>query len=282
MRCPDCGGKKFIDIGSGWVEYVSDVPYSGAPPELTGLPHPIHQFGPCRHRFEPAAVLAAEAARREAAKRGAEERAEAEAAERAQRERSVAVLERSSNPAKILEALEIRDGLLPTELLKQAWLRLLRCEALATPDREIVTVEGRGTVAGYFLSRGTFTTQWGRWTELKREPAYPAPGAGRRVSPRIGEVPESVSEGFDVLLDATGRVWSGGRPDSSPASLSLTGMRGTEHLIVSRGAQPTFQPRKSQWQGWETSVSGAHKAWAGGDDEIQYARALRAALSSTR
>lgn len=278
--CPNCRGESFVDLGSGWVECVSDVPYSGAPPELTGLPYPIHQFGPCGHRFQPATVIEAEVARQERAAQEAEAQAEAEEAERNHRDESVAILERSGDLTEILEALDIREGLIPAAILRRTWLRLLQNGAFEAPSEEIVTLDGRGTIAGYFLSRGTYTTQWGKWTEREREPAFRAPEAGRSVSPRYGEVPESVTEGFDVWFDESGGLWAGNGPNELRAQLAMGGTRATERLIVEKGKQLTFQRRKANWQGWETVVPGARTTRQYNAGDIAYARALKAVLTS--
>lgn len=279
IRCPACRGERFVDLGSGWAECVSDVPYSGAPPELTGLPHPIHQFGPCGHRFQPARVLEANAARHKQAEQEARERAEAQAAELALRDKSIAILKQSNDISTILEALTIREGLIPAEILKATWLGLIDRGEFETPDEEIVTLEGRGTLLGYVLSRGTYTTQWGQWTEQGREPVFKATGAGRRVSPRLGEIPESVTEGFDVWLDESGEIWSSGDQDNSHACLSLGGWRGTERLIVGRGTQLNFRRRKAEWMGWETLVPKTRNAWHLNPGDIEYQRALKAVLA---
>lgn len=282
VRCPDCRGETFVDLGSGWVECVSDVPYSGAPPELTGLPHPIHHIGPCGYRFQPATVIKAEVARQERAAREAEAQAKAEAAERVQRAESIEILKTSGHITEILEALGIREGLIPAAILKQTWLRLLRDDALEGPNEEIVTVEGRGTILGYFLSRGTFTTQWGKWTERERERVFRAPEAGRSVSPRYGEVPESVTEGYDVWFDASGGLWAGDDSNENRARLALGGTRATERLLIGRGKELTFTPRKASWQGWETLVPGAQTAWRYSAGDAEYARALKAVLTRYR
>lgn len=282
VKCPECRGENFVDLGLGWVECVSDVPYSGAPPELTGLPHPIHQFGPCGHRFQPATVKEAEVARQERAAREAEAQAEAEAAERVHRDESIEILRRSGDINEILEALGIREGLVPAAILKRTWRRLLQNDALDAPSEEIVTIEGHGTIAGYFLSRGTYTTQWGKWAEREREPVFRAPEAGRSVSPRYDEVPESVIEGFDVWFDASGGLWAGNDGNEPRARLALTGTRATERLLVARGTQLTFQRRKANWQGWETLVPGAQAARQYNAGDMEYARALKAVLAPRR
>jgi hypothetical protein len=92
LRCPRCGGERFVEIGPDWLECVSDVIYGGAPPELTGLPHPIHHYGPCQHQFRPSAVHAAETARREKQRRDAAAKAEAEATEETRRDESIEIL----------------------------------------------------------------------------------------------------------------------------------------------------------------------------------------------
>lgn len=282
VKCPHCRGVRFVDIGSGWVECVSDVPYSGAPPELTGLPHPIHQFGPCGHRFQPATVIEAEVARQERAALEAEAQAKAEAAERVQRAESIEILKKSGNVTEILEALSVREGLIPAAILEQTWLRLLRDNALEAPNEEIVTIEGRGTILGYFLSRGTFTTQWGKWTEREREPVFRAPESGRSVRPRYGEIRESVIEGFDVWFDASGGLWACNDANEPRARLALGGTRATERLLVERGKQLTFTPRKANWQGWETLVPGAQTARGYSAGDAEYARALKAVLTRHR
>jgi hypothetical protein len=256
---------------------VSEVIYGGAPPELTGLPHPIHHYGPCKHRFQPAAVLAAEAAQRERAEEERAARAKAEAEEEARRDESIEVLSQSSDPDAILAALRVREGSLPPEIVKGAWLRLLE-KGLFAPEEEMLTVEGRGTVLGYFLSRGGYTTQWGKWVERKREPVYRAPGAGLRVTPSYYDVPGTVQEGFDVWFDAAGELWSDGG-SSEPARLAIGGTgRAINRLILPRGMALRLQRRKANWIGWEIRVPGSRGAWAHAPGSAEYTRALRSVL----
>lgn len=266
-------------MGSGWVECRSDVPYSGAPPELTGLPHPVIDFGPCQHRFQPAAVLAEAAKRQNRERLEAEARAASEAAEQDRAAESQRKIEASSDANEIVQALGVREGLIAADALRQAWLRLLANGAIAPGEEEMVTLEGRGTVIGYFLSRGTMTTQWGKWTEQKREPVFRAPGAGHEVRPGHGETSELVKEGFDVWFDPSGELWSDGWSGGS-ARLSIGGgSRSAHRLVVAPGASPRFQRRKAKWMGWEIRVPNAQSAWPYEAGDIQYARALKAVLS---
>ena len=279
VRCPQCGGTLFVEIGSGWVECRSDVPYSGAPPELTGLPHPVIDFGPCQHRFQPATVLAAAREQQNREKAEAEIRAASKVAEQERGAESQRVIEASSDAAEILQALDAREGLIAADVLRQAWSRLLASGAIAANDEEIVTLEGCGTALGYFLSRGTMTTQWGKWVELKREPAFRVSGAGYEVRPGYGETPESAKEGFDVWFDPSGELWSDGW-SGGPAKLSIGGgARRTHRLIVTPGASPKSQRRKAQLMGWEIRVPNAQSAWPYEAGDIEYARALKAILS---
>lgn len=266
-----------MQLEADWFECVSDVIYGGAPPELTGLPHPIHHYGPCEHRFRPSAVLAAEAAQRKRIVRERAARAEAEAAEEARCRESIDTLSRSSDPGEILLALQVREGMIPTETLQTTWLRLLS-EGVFTSGEEMLTLEGRGTFLGYFLSRGGYTTQWGKWVEREREPVYRAPGAGYEVHPQRGEMPESVQEGFDVWFDSSGRLWSDGR-STGPARLAIGGgQRETCRLVVAEGQRPYLQRRKADWMGWEIRVPDAQGAWPYTAHSIEYTRALESAL----
>jgi hypothetical protein len=279
VRCPRCGGDLLAEMGSGWVECRSDVPYSGAPPELTGLPHPVIDFGPCQHRFQPSAVLAAASERQNRERLEAEVRAASEAAELERAAESRRTIEASSDATEILQVLDVREGLIAADVLRQAWLRLLACGAIVAGKEEIITLEGRGTVIGYFLSRGTMTTQWGKWTELKREPAFRARQAGHEVRPGHGETSELVKEGFDVWFDPSGELWSDGWSGGS-ARLSIGGSsRSTHRLIVAPGASPKLQRRKAKWMGWEIRVPNAQSAWPYEASDIEYARALKAVLS---
>jgi hypothetical protein len=260
VRCPRCGGERFFQLDSSWVECVSDVIYGGAPPELTGLPHPIHHYGPCKHQFQPSAVLAAEAARREKAEQERRERAEAEAAEEVRRDESIEILSHSSDPSTVLEALQVREGMLPADILKATWLRLLE-RGLFTSSEELLTLEGRGTFLGYFLSRGGYTTQWGRWTERKREPVY-------RAS----------NEGYHVWFDTSGALWSDGR-STEPARLAIGGAsRETRHLVVKEGETVRLQRKKAAYLGWEIRVPGSRGAWPYEAESIGYTRALKAVI----
>jgi hypothetical protein len=277
VRCPSCGGERFVQLSSGWVECISDVIYGGAPPELTGLPHPIHHYGPCKHRFQPSVVLAAEAAQRERVEKETRERAESEAAEEARREQSIGIMSRSSDPATILEALRVREGMLPPDILKETWCRLLKNGAF-TSSEEMLTFEGRGTFLGYFLSRGGYTTQWGKWVERKREPVYRAPGAGYELVPRQGEIQEYVHEGYDLWFDASGALWSDGR-STAPARLAVGGAsRDLRRLVVKEGESPRLQRRKAQYLGWEIRVPEAQGAWPCKAESIEYTRALKSVL----
>jgi hypothetical protein len=277
VRCPRCGGERFVQLGSGWVECVSDVIYGGAPPELTGLPHPIHHYGPCKHQFQPSTVLAEEAARRERVEQEKSVRAEVEAAEEARRDESVEILLRSSDPDTILDALQVREGMLPLDILKGTWRRLLEKGTFSSSE-EMLTLEGRGTFLGYFLSRGGYTTQWGRWTERKREPVYRAAEAGYDVVSQRGETQEFVREGYDLWFDSSGGLWSG---DGSTGSVRLAvggAGRETRRLVVREGETLRLQRKKSAYMGWEIRVPGARGAWPCKAESIEYTRALKAVL----
>jgi hypothetical protein len=254
------------------------VIYGGAPPELTGLPHPIHHYGPCKHQFQPSAVLAAESAQEDKARKEKRERAEAESTEEARRDESIEILSHSSDPAAILEALQVREGMLSPDILRETWRRLLG-KGIFVSKEEMLTLEGRGTFLGYFLSRGGYTTQWGKWAEQKRETVYRAPGAGYDVVPRIGEVQEYVHEGYDVWFDASGALWSDGR-SNGPARLAVGGAsRETRRLVVREGETLRLQRRKASYLGWEIRVPGAQGAWPYEAESIEYTRALKSVLN---
>jgi hypothetical protein len=279
MRCPRCGGTQLVRLNSDWLECRSDVIYSGAPPELTGLPHPVHQYGPCSHKFEPVAVRAAEAAQRQKIERDAAVKADAEAAEATRRDESVAVLRSSSDPQAILEALQVREGMLPADVLKPVLLRLMRGRHFSSPQ-EMLTLEGRGSLLGYVLSRGGYTTQWGKWVEVEREPVYLAAGAGHEVIDAHHDVPASVQEGFDVWVDASGGLWSDGRSSGS-ARLAIGGSsKETRRLVLQKGKPLRLQRRKAEYMGWEIRVPDARGAWPYGSGSIEYTRVLRSLLGN--
>jgi hypothetical protein len=167
--------------------------------------------------------------------------------------------------------------MLPVELLRDVWLRLLR-EGMFVSSEEMLTLEGRGTVLGYFLSRGGYTTQWGKWTERKGEPVYCAPGAGRHVISRHADIPESIQEGFDVWFDALGDLWSDGR-SSNPARLAIGGAaRDTHRLVLHQDEPLRLQRRKAAWMGWEITVPNSRGAWPYDFGSIEYTRALKSVL----
>jgi hypothetical protein len=209
----------------------------------------------------------------------AEVRAASEAAERERAAESRRIIEASSDATEILQALDAREGLIAADVLRQAWVRLLARGVVAADSEEIVTLEGRGTALGYFLSRGTMTTQWGKWVELKREPAFRARGGGHEVRPGHGETPGLVKEGFDVWFDPSGTLWSDGWSDGSATLRIGGGARSTHRLIVAPGVSPKLQRRKAQWMGWEIRVPNAQSAWPYEAGDIEYARALKAVLS---
>ncbi|HWA55093.1 MAG TPA: hypothetical protein VG816_13070 [Solirubrobacterales bacterium] len=208
-------------------------------------------------------------------------RVASEVAEKERGAESRRIIEASNDPSEILQALDAREGLISADVLRHAWLRLLAGGAIAASNEEIVTLEGRGTALGYFLSRGTLTTQWGKWVEIEREPAFRVPGAGYEVRPGHGETSELTKEGFDVWFDPSGELWSDGWSGGS-AKLSIGGgARSTHRLIVAPGASPEFQRRKAKWMGWEIQVPNAQSAWPYDAGDIGYGRALKAILSKS-
>jgi len=168
--------------------------------------------------------------------------------------------------------------MLPTAVLKETWLRLLR-KGHFTSREEMLTLEGRGTFFGYFLSRGGYTTQWGRWVEQKREPVYRAPGAGYDVVPRLGEIEESVHEGYDVWFDTSGALWSDGRSAEEVRLAVGGGGRDTRRLVVKEDEPLRLQRRKATYLGWEIRVPGARGAWPYKAESIEYTRALKSVLA---
>lgn len=273
-----------MDLSSGWSECVSDVVRGAAPPEVTGHPHPTPIFGPCTHRFEVAAAIAAEAERGARIARSEKARAEAEAAAaragEKRRDESLAALRGSTDPGELVAALRAGEGLVPAGEVKAAWLRFLEAASPA-PQEEMLTLEGRGTVLGFFLSRGTYTSQWGKWVELKREPVFRASGAGREVTAAYADVPGSVQEGFDVWVDAAGTLWSDGR-SGPPARLAVgaDAPRTTRRLVLGHGERLRLRRRKEEWLGWEIRVPGAQGAWGYAAGDAEYARAMAAAIGS--
>lgn len=170
---------------------------------------------------------AAEAEYREARERS--ERARADEADRRWQIRtsSLAVLNGRPQLSEALDALSASHGGLPRKTCEATLARFIQLDVIR-PTHEIVVAEGRMTVPGYFLSRGTFTTQLGRWKEVRRVPAFRAPQADRR---RVGDGEygsPAREKGFDVWLDVEGGLWcASDRRAGNTASNFAGGKRST-------------------------------------------------------
>jgi hypothetical protein len=282
IKCPRCGSGEVRALGPDWFECIGQVPISGALPAQTGLPHPILTFGPCRNRWSQSAVEADAKDRAQRARADARAEAGAKAAHEAARLAAIDLLASARSPIDALRTLRSFDAALPSALLRDLWLRFLG-DGSFRPSGDMVTLEGRQTVFGYFLSRGTMTSQWGHWKERDREPVFLAAGAGHEVIPARGEEWETTYEGFDVWFDSEGTLWSDGRSTSDRvASLAVgrEGHRSTAQLVVGPGEAPLLRRRKAKWMGWEIRVPNARGAAPYSPDDLAYTRAMTAVLDA--
>lgn len=313
MTCPQCGGTELRILTPGSYECMSPVLVGMLPnAHGPGMHQPAHRL--CGHLFQIGAgpsgetcpcgrfaigrcqgcdralcgmhgartsrFLCSDCIERERAasrEREAEARAQAATRRAGDSHAATALVQRSDDPSAIVEVLTAHEDLVPVEAMRCAWQRFAEA-GLFTASEDMVTVEGRATAGGYVLSRGTYTTQFGKWTETSREPALRARGAGRQVIPANGEQSECCIEGFDVWFDRSGQLWSDGR-GRGPAVLSIKERRETARVVVPTGAPFRPQRRKSNFLGWEMQVPGAQHAWPYHPGAIEYARALVAVLS---
>jgi hypothetical protein len=267
-------------LGPDWFECIGSVPIAGAPPEMTGLPHPVLTFGQCGNRWSQSAVDADRKVKADRARMDAEAKAQAEAEIESARLVAIDGIASAQSPLEALLILRDLPTALPTALLRDLWLRLLG-QGNFRPSGDMVTLEGRQTALGYFLSRGSFTTQWGHWEERDRQPVFLAEGAGHQVIPAHGESWEQTHEGFDVWLDSEGALWSGGwSPYDRETRLAIGngGHRSTSWLVVEVGRSPSFRRRKAKFMGWEIRVPDARAISLSSPSDLAYTRAITAAL----
>jgi hypothetical protein len=161
-----------------------------------------------------------------------EDRAATHAAIEQRRVRAVAALAASSDPCEIREALVAHGPDLDTDACKLAWIKVVGTGVIE-PTHESVKVHGRGTIVGWLLSRGGYTTQRGVWRELEegRSDLWCVPNADRREAAPL--VPSSGAKSPVVWLDAEGQVWSSADTDTTLCIRDAR--RATSQLILPKG-----------------------------------------------
>jgi hypothetical protein len=254
--CPKCGGSEVRQLTPNYYECLGQVLIGVAPPEVTGVPHPVPHYRPCGARFqvgEPASTQKCYACgldsigacenceRRLCGRHGAstgaflcrgcfdrraadEEKARAAAsrdkksAEQKLRTDASAILAQSDDLTEIAAAIRRNERYIEVGDCREAWKRLVKTFELE-PEYDCIEIEGRGSL-------------FYPWHEVSqsRVVVWRAEGVGRILN----HVDRPGKSDIDVFLAADGRHWRSSGGEVLLMQQQYTSWR--ERLILPRGA----------------------------------------------
>jgi hypothetical protein len=283
--CPRCYGTDTVSLGGSRWECVSRVLRNFVPPSPSNLAAPL--YGPCGFRFDLEQEERRQASAQEARKRAEEAKRREDARGQAHALEVAELLRRSDDPHELLAGMSSDPAgagdfgsLIPAEVMRSTWARLAS-KGLIPRDEEIVVVEGRPNLIGFFQRHGETKTEWGTWRESARFPAFRAPKAGFRLPDSVPGSFDSVPSWewvFDLLIDDSGALW---RVDPIRSTKTWERMRGSPvslRIVVDAGEKPRFR-RGKRPAGWTTSIPNAGDVARYREGNAEYARALRGALA---
>jgi hypothetical protein len=136
---------------------------------------------------------------------------------------------------------------------KRVWVSLLALDQIP-PTHEMVTMQGRMTIVGFFASGNGVRAQPGSWKEIgTRESLWFAPGAARKFSKGHEGYADSWSEGLDAVLDASGRL----QLTEQGWRLLFGGSgKNIDHVVLPKAAEVDLTRDKGAWR-----VRGAYSAY---------------------
>jgi hypothetical protein len=157
---------------------------------------------------------------------------------------------------------------------KRVWASLLALDQIP-PTHEMVTMQGRMTVVGFFASGNGVRSQPGSWKEIgARESLWFAQGAARKFNKGYDGYPDSWSEGLDAVLDASGRLQL-----TEEGWRLLFGGSGKEidHFVLPKGAEVDLTRERRAWR-----VRGAYSAYpyTEHEDALSFIQAVAAVAKS--
>lgn len=302
--CPRCGGDQIRRIAPNYYECVGEIAVGGIPASATGLPHDIPDLRVCGERFQvgssgatPSCALCgldsigtcegcrrrlcgrhgttsppflckacfetriAERQRREAESK-AHARVEATLRRNALREQLLA----SGDHMQIARILSDDADILTASEAKKVWESLLSLDRLPA-THELVTVVGKGTLGGYFLSRGGLYGQRGSWKEAGvRSELWFAEKSVRVFSKGFDGQSDRWIEGCDGVLSADGSFWRA----VEGVFLGLSDGREASFMLP-KGRRVQLSKRPTSTRSWGVE---AGYALIPNDDPLSYVRTV--------